>query len=161
MPQRIRQMYCRYEKNHLLGYHEPTQPISNYGLNQVELVRLYSINNNTSKLAKQAIITNPTLAMCYIYKATSFSLGCFMSEPNSWFTIKQIFDFLEKYSPWFLDYTSCAYPLFSCEFWALSLGFQLLGDNQLLVQCYTICYQLLQFMVINYNGMYYTLGQTQ
>ena len=52
------------------------------------------------------------------------------------------------------------------EFWVLSLGFpSFLGANLLLVQCYTICYQLLQFMLMNYNGMYYlsvySLGQAQ
>ena len=43
----------------------PLSQSRNYGPNKVRIVTLYSIGN-TPNIAKQAIITNSTLAMCHI-----------------------------------------------------------------------------------------------
>ena len=81
-----------------------------------------------------------------------------MSEPDGQFITEQFFDFLESIHLGF-QITQVVHILYSTvsSAWVLSLGFQLLGGNLLLVKCYTRCYQLLQFMVMNYNGMYYIL----
>ena len=55
-------MYRTYEKSCLSGYHELAQ---NYRPNKVKMVTLFSINN-IPNIAKQAIITNPTLVMCHV-----------------------------------------------------------------------------------------------
>ena len=82
----------------------------NYGFNKVELVTLYSIDN-TPNLTKH-YNNKSNILVPWVVLWMSQMVGLLLS----------IFDFLEKYLPWFLDYASCAYPLWDYVTIDINLG---------------------------------------